>query len=207
MTVFEVSRNDAESRIKALIQSGFASTNLKSKEDEATPQTKSLEENADVERISADRIAKFITDEFREHKFAALIAGILSAQGYKVYPSSPGADGGIDILAGKGPFRFDPPRLAVQVKSANSPLDAKPLRELLGVMPTFGADQGLLVSWGGFKETVRREARQKWFQIRLWDADDVVAALQDGYLNLPEALQAELPFKRIWTLVQDEPPG
>jgi len=71
-------------------------------------------------------------------------------------------------------------------------------------MPAFGADQGLLVSWGGFKESVRKEARQKWFNLRLWAADDIVAALQDNYQQLPEELQAELPFKRIWTLVDTE---
>ena len=58
--------------------------------------------------------------------------------------SPPGADGGVDILAGKGPLGFDPPRLVVQVKSQDAPVDVGVLRELQGVMHQFNADQA---SW------------------------------------------------------------
>ena len=40
------------------------------------------------------------------------------------------------------------------------------LRELQGSMQTFGADQGLLACWGGFKRTVEQEARQSYFNTR-----------------------------------------
>jgi restriction system protein len=99
---------------------------------------------------------------------------------------------------------FDHPRLVVQVKSGDQQLDVAPLRELQGVMPRFGAQQGLLVSWGGFRSSVQRESRQLYFQIRLWDARDIVDALLDNYDRLPEDLRAELPLKRIWTLVLEE---
>jgi restriction system protein len=204
MTIFQVSRNNAEARIRQLVDSGFAKKiDNDGKEGEVSP-VDSPDLYIEVERVSADRIANFIGEKFREHNLTRLVAGILVSQGYKVYQSPPGPDGGADILAGKGPLGFDPPRLAVQVKSGASPVDVKVMRELLGVMPAFGADQGLLVSWGGFKESVRKEARQKWFNLRLWAADDIVAALQDNYQQLPEELQAELPFKRIWTLVDTE---
>ncbi len=38
--------------------------------------------------------------------------------------------------------------------------------------------------------------------IRLWDADDLVRAVLANYERLPDAMQADLPLKRIWTLVQ-----
>jgi restriction system protein len=60
------------------------------------------------------------------------------------------------------------------------------LRELQGVMPRFGAEHGLIVSWSGFKESVFREARQLFFEVRLWDAGDLVAALQRNYERLNE---------------------
>ncbi len=41
--------------------------------------------------------------------------------------------------------------------------------------------KALLVSWGGFKESVYREARTKFFQIRLWDADKLMQALLEHY--------------------------
>ena len=98
---------------------------------------------------------------------------------------------------------FDPPRLAVQVKSGESPVDVSVLRELQGVMPRFGAQQGLIVSWGGYRSSVTRESRQLFFQVRLWDSGDLVAALQEQYEALPDDLQAELPLKRVWSLVTE----
>ena len=112
-------------------------------------------------------------------------------------------DGGVDIIAGTGPMGFDQPRLAVQVKSSESPADVSVVRELQGVMPRFGADRGLVVSWGGFKDSVLREARQLYFTIRLWDAGDLVNAIQHNYQRLPADLQSELPLKQLWTLVLD----
>ncbi|MEN6478163.1 MAG: restriction endonuclease [Anaerolineales bacterium] len=129
---------------------------------------------------------------------------LLEAQGYRTYVASQGADGGADILAGRGPMGFDPPTLCVQVKSSDTPADVVVLRSLLGVMPTFGASYGLLVSWGGFKQSVVTEARQKFFQVRLMDAGELVSALLAVYDQLPEEIQAELPLKRIWTLAPEE---
>ena len=82
-------------------------------------------------------------------------------------------------------------------------MDVSVLRELQGVMPTFGAEQGLIVSWGGFKDSVLREARRLFFQIKLWDAGDLVAALQSDYDKLPDDLQTELPLTRVWALISE----
>lgn len=71
-------------------------------------------------------------------------------------------------------------------------------------MRSFGAAQGLLVSWGGFKQTVLSESRQHFFDTRLWDAGDVIEMLLANYDRLPPDLQAELPLKRIWTIVPEE---
>ena len=67
-------------------------------------------------------------------------------------------------------------------------------------MKSFNATQGVLVSWSGFKSSVELEARRLFFEIRLWDSRDLVKALLSNYERLPEALQAELPLKRIWAL-------
>ena len=115
-----------------------------------------------------------------------------------------GADGGVDIVAGRGAMGFEPPRLCVQVKSSQYPEDIKTVRELQGVMRQFGASQGLLVSWGGFRTSVTSLERQLFFEIRLWDADDVLDAVLEHYDLLPDAIKAELPLKRIWTLVPSE---
>jgi restriction system protein len=40
--------------------------------------------------------------------------------------------------------------------------------------------------------------------MKIWDADTLVQMIQDNYENLPEDIQADLPLKRIWTLVRGE---
>jgi restriction system protein len=61
---------------------------------------------------------------------------------------------GIDLFALPGPLGFGWPRLCVQVKSADSPVDLTTLNQLVGAMENVQAGQGLLVSWGGFKSSV-----------------------------------------------------
>ena len=72
-------------------------------------------------------------------------------------------------------------------------------------MQTFKAEQGLLVCWGGFNKTVLQESKQGHFMVRLWDSSDLVDAIYRNYERLPEEIQAELPLKRVWTLVVEEP--
>ncbi len=200
LTVFRVLRNNAEERLAALVQRNRADAVPPSTESEGAEQD---DGGLDLEQLAADQIAKFISRKFRGHELARLVASILTAEGYQVEVARPGADGGVDIIAGTGPMGFGHPRIAVQVKSGDTPADVSVLRELQGVMPRFGAEHGLIVSWSGFKESVIREARQLFFEVRLWDAGDLVSALQNNYAKLSEELQAELPLKRIWLLVEE----
>jgi restriction system protein len=202
LTVFRVSRNNAEARVKAMLEGKVLPAPVEAPTDEAGDTAPLLP--PDLQQYASDQVMDFITHAFKGHALARLVGEILVAQGYKVEVSSPGPDGGVDIIAGTGPMGFDSPRLAVQVKSGASPVDVSVLRELQGVMPRFGATHGLIVSWGGFKDSVIREARQLYFQIRLWDAGDLVTALQESYEKLSAELQAELPLKRVWVLVEEE---
>ena len=118
--------------------------------------------------------------------------------------SPPGADGGVDILAGRGSLGLDALRLCVQVKSQNSPSDVTVYRTLQGTMQTFKAEQGLLVCWGGVNKVVLVESRQSHFMVRLWDSRDLVRAIYRTYERLPAEIQAELPLTRVWMLVAEE---
>jgi len=108
-------------------------------------------------------------------------------------------------LAGRGSLGLDAPRLCVQVKSQNSPADVTIYRTLQGTMQTFKAEQGLLVCWGGFNKSVLSESKQGYFTVRLWDSSDLVDAIYRNYERLPAEIQAELPLKKAWMLVVDEP--
>ena len=200
MTVFGVHRNDAEARIKALLDgkpmlAPVMPQQTDKQEDDADAPT------VDIQQQTNDQIVDFIGRKFKGHDLTRLVEGVLKAQGYTVRVSPPGADGGVDIVAGRGPMGFEVPRLCVQVKSGEDPVDVTVLRELQGVMRNYRAEQGLIVSWGGFKATVHREARQLFFAIRLWDQSDLVRTIQEIYENLPDEIQAELPMKRTWVLV------
>jgi len=197
MTVCQVQRNDAERRVQTILE-GKKVVVAKG------PQPEEMAES-DIEQIAHDEIAKYISQKFKGHDLATLVEAILQAQGYKVTErSKPGPDGGVDILAGRGQFGFDSPKICVQVKSQDSALDVTALRSLKGLLQDFGADNGLLVSWGGFTGKLLDEARRSFFNIRLWDQGRLVDALLENYERVPDEVQAELPLKRIWTLVREE---
>jgi len=196
MTVCQIQRSNAEEKIRAVL-SGKPSTSIEATRDQ-------MEEQGDWEQVAQDEILKYVGQKFRGHDLARLVESILIAEGYQTQRSPAGPDGGVDIIAGSGPIGFYEPRLCVQVKSQDSPVDVGVLRELQGVMKSFNATHGLLVSWSGFKSSVDSEARRLFFDIRLWDAGKLVKALLENYERLPEELQAELPLKRIWTLAKEE---
>ena len=129
---------------------------------------------------------------------------MLSVEGWVTKLSPPGPDGGVDILAGRGSLGLDGPRLCVQVKSQQSPADVTLYRTLQGTMHAFSAEQGLLVCWGGFNRAVLQAAKQGHFTVRLWDSSDLVGAIYRNYDRLPADIRAELPLKRVWTLVAED---
>jgi restriction system protein len=73
-----------------------------------------------------------------------------------------------------------------------------------GTGSIFNADLGLLVSWGGFKRSIIEEARRSFFTTRLWDSGDLLKEILKIYDKLPDKLRAELPLKRIWSLVLEK---
>lgn len=201
MTVCQIQRNNAEQRIHAILEGKDEPRTSGSGQDGEASDTLAV---PDLEEYALTQIRSHITQNFSGHALADLVDSILQAQGYQTQVSDPGPDGGVDIIAGRGPMGFDRPRLCVQVKSSTQQQDVSVLRELKGVMRDFQAEQGLLVAWGGFKRSVFTEARRAFFEIRLWDADALVKAVLENYDRLSERVRAELPLKRIWTLVQEE---
>jgi len=157
----------------------------------------------EMERRSRSLIRERVTRKFKGHRMAVLVAAVLDAEGFHTTVSPPGPDGGVDILAGSGPLGLSAPRLVVQVKSQESKIDVRPLRELSGVMVRYQAEHGLLVGWGGFNQGVRNEAATDHFRIRLWDADDLISAIERHYPDLPVAIRTVLPLKQVWTLAPE----
>jgi restriction system protein len=208
-TVCEVSRNEAPQRFLAAAKKGndpgpslsapaAKGTSLEGEIIEAVDASINL---ADAAR---DQIERYISAHFAGHAFTQLIAAILRAQGYQARVSPPGADKGVDIVAGQGALGFDGPRLVVQVKSGDIVVDQPTLQGLLGCVADTHAEHGLLVSWSGFKSSVRQRVNELYFRVRLWDRQDILDALFSVHERLPEDIRAELPLQRIWTLVPTE---
>lgn len=196
MTVCKISRNNAENRVKRML--GIKGPKREDYDEEIE------EEKIDIEEYGRDEIVKFIDRKFKGHDLARLVEAVLGAQGYITSRSKPGPDGGVDIRAAGGPLGFENPRICVQVKSTSAPVGVEVLRELQGVVTDSGADQGLVVSWGGFKSSALKQSRERFFSIRTWDSVDLLKNIFRHYNHFDDELKAELPLKRIWTLVPEE---
>jgi restriction system protein len=200
-TICQIERNDAETRVRKMAKESWRSAGVSLASDVSAD---SSVEVLDLEQLSRDAIAKFIIAKFKGHGLSRLIDAVLRAQGYTTHVSPPGADKGIDILAAPGLLGFGQPRSCVQVKSGDAPVDAPTLNQLIGTMQNVHADQGLLVSWGGFKSSLDKEVAVQFFRVRLWDQKRIIDELLANYERLDEDLRAELPLKRIWTIALAE---
>lgn len=197
LTVCQIERNDAEERVKKLLE--------KETYEPISEITKEeVEEKIDIEIYAQDIIIKYIDRKFKGHNLARLVDAVLKAQGYITFVSPPGPDGGVDILASAGPLGFDRPRICVQIKSASSPTDVRIFRELRGIMAKYKAEQGLLISWAGFNSKVLQEAKDDFFEVRFWDSGELLNEIFKYYDKFNDELKAELPLKRIMALVLEE---
>lgn len=200
LTVFQVKRNDAESRIEMMLtgksrpKSTFE-TSIENEDDHV------VEENFDIEQFSRDQIRQLIAQKFAGHALANLVGEIMKAEGYTVQISPAGADGGVDVLAGSGPSGFEEPTIAVQVKSGNIVIDSSTLRDLKGTMQDFGASKGLVVSWSGFTSQALKDVRKSFLTIHTWNSDDIIDHLTSNWDKLPEEIRATLRLKQIWTIL------
>lgn len=212
LTIFSPSKNNAVSRLQNLTkygvdpgsvspiqQSGLNSSSGPSSGPVDDTAVDSPELSTDFEQAAADQILTRIGEDFAGHDLATLITAVLESEGYSCVQSPPGPDGGIDITAGRGPLGLDSPRVLVQVKSGGQ-VGAPVVAQLQGVMATHGAEQGLLVAWGGLSKPARDSVKHQALRLRIWEASDIVDAVLRNYERLPASIQGALPLKRVWML-------
>jgi restriction system protein len=212
MSIFAPSKNNAIARLEHLLSHGsdpgnavIAGTTPKVAATGPASDTASQadvdepELAADIEQVALDQITARIAEEFAGHGLATLVTAILTAEGFHCIQAPPGPDGGIDVAAGRGPLGLDSPRLLVQVKSG-SQIGSPIVTQLHGVMTTHGAEQGLLVAWGGLSKPARDALKNQHLRVRVWESADVVDAVLRTYDRLPEDIRARLPLRRVWML-------
>ena len=110
MTVCEISRNDALKRVEQVIKTGIdpgdgSKPNGKLKQKPVDETDEASDQLVNLDQIARDQIEKRIASVFSGHDFTELVAAILRAQGYRTRVSPPGADQGVDIVAGNGAAR------------------------------------------------------------------------------------------------------
>jgi restriction system protein len=205
MTICRVQRNNAEERLAAMRASGWKAESLAgASKTTGTDTDAATSGDSDYEVLVQDQIVQLINARFKGHGLTRLVNAILVAQGYTTYVSPPGSDGGADILAGAGPLGFGRPRLCVEVKSQDTPVDRPTVDKLLGAMSKFGADEGLVVAWNGFKNGVHKEMAPSYFKVRLWTQQDLLEQLFQHYDKLEVGIRSELPLKRVWMVTQQD---
>jgi restriction system protein len=206
LSFFNPKKNDAAWRIEKILATGVdpgsrvASGNTESRavvEDEDEIEA----EGIDVVEAARDVIRSFVIENFKGHKLADLTAAILEARGLTCVVSPPGPDKGIDILAGSGPLGLDEPRIVVQCKSEVSAVGSEVVQKLLGAIGgVAGAQQGLLVAFGGINGPAKQLLNNQQFRVKVWDTDELIDNLLDVFENLDVDVASEIPLQRVWTL-------
>lgn len=204
LTVCRIQRNDAETRIPYAVHNYINGSQVSSKGTPVQNEEDDKNEKVDLETLGRDQIRSFIEQQFAGHRLQDLVAAIFEVEGYGTVVSPPGKDGGVDVLAGKGLLGLEEPRICIQVKATSSPAGIDVVNGLLGVVSSYGATYGLVVSMGGFTQDARKKAREQFFKVRLWDSDDLINATLRNYPNLSDEIQASLPLKQVWVTVDEE---
>lgn len=205
-TVFRPKRNNAVARLAGFSRTGRYPELRRSDDVSHEDGTDSVNEGSavDMEQLATDRIEAHIAGKFKGHRLEWLVEAILKAEGYVTHLLPPGPDGGVDVLVGSGPLGFEAPKIAVQVKSGQTAVDAPTVRNLLGAVRNFGADKALFVSSSGFNQGTRKLAQDQWFNLRTWNSGDPIRKITENYDRLPKEIQADLPLKQIWVLAHDD---
>jgi restriction system protein len=209
VSIFSPRRNNAVLRLEHVLAHGVdpGSSSADRMEVESPrsavedPVTDEPETQPNVAELAFDQISTRIGEEFSGHAFAHLAAELLRAEGFDADEAPPGADGGIDITAGRGALGLESPKLIVQVKTGQ--IGSEVVAQLNGLVMTQGADYGLLVTWTGLSRAARDAVKHQRFRVKVWDSGDVIDAVLRNYDKLPDDITSRLPLQRVWMLRDD----
>lgn len=213
-TVVQISRNDAAWRFAQVMKgvevdpgarAGLVPSML-SPQEAVDPEDAIAEEGFDILRYSKDRVLGRIRERFAGHRLSDLVAAILQAEGMTCKVSPPGADGGIDIIAGSGVLGISAPTIVVQVKSQPSHVGSEVLDQLGGVVGQHQADHGLLVAMGGLTKPAKEKVAMQRLKVAVWDEDEVLRRIYQHYAVLPDDIKKDIPLTLAWVIDENETP-
>lgn len=144
-----------------------------------------------ADELIADSISKLDPYEFQD-----LVAGVLTAMGFRATSSPPGRDRGIDIIAFPDALGFGKPRIKVQVKHRSAPIGGPDMRNFVA---TIGPDEnGLFVSTSGYTNDAIIEADNARSRVTLLDRDKFIELLIEHYEKLDPEYQSQIPLRKVW---------
>lgn len=208
-TVVQISRNDAAWRLWQIAEGAESDPGARggktpvapSSEIEAVDSDDAIaEEGFDILRYSKDRVLGRIRELFAGHRLSDLVAAILEAEGMTCKVSPPGADGGIDIIAGSGVLGISAPTIIVQVKSQPSHVGSEVLDQLGGVVGQHQADHGLLVAMGGLTRPAKEKVAMQRLKVAVWDEEELLNRIYKHYPALPDDIRRDIPLTLSWVI-------
>jgi restriction system protein len=217
-TICQISRNDAEARLNAILgtgsdpgsRAGVGASGRPARSDRAEALREAEDEEVldtaqavDVTRYAADRIVARTIETFAGHRLAELVGAVLQTEGFRRDVMPEGPDKGVDIIAGKGLLGLESPRIVVQVKSEAGPVGAPIVQQLQGAITMHRADYGLLVAWGGVTRQAKELLSTQRFAISVWDSETLLAEVLKHYRDLADTIRADLPLRQVWTLAEE----
>lgn len=166
-------------------------------EDEKQRHPSLLLITEEAEEKAWEQVQQYLL-EMNRPDFMRVIADLLTAMGYYIAWVAP-ADkdrGQIDMIIKGDPLGTRGPQILVQVKHKGQALTVEGLKTFSSLL---GAGHyGLLVSSGGFTETVREEVLKTHFdRITLFDLETLFDQWVKNYQNLNQNARTHLPIKPV----------
>ncbi len=194
-SIASIRKRDGEERVRAL-----AGLEAPDKLGSAAATTEMEDEGYGIhfEESARDQVRLRIQQRFGGQELTVLVDGLLQAQGYRTHHMPAGGDGAVLIMAGRGPMGLEPPRLCVQVCVGPAPEDPNTVKDFQAAVKNHGADQGLLIAWRGFQGVAVDDSQKRFFELRLWDDEDLIDAVVAAYEELPPAVRSALRLRRVW---------
>lgn len=186
MSFFSV-KNFAHEYLSAL-DKGFKKTPVSSdEEDESVAATAE-----DIIETTKDFILKELSKHLKGYDFELFVADLLNAMGYRTSVSAHGGDSGIDITAYKDEL---PPRILVQVKSADGDIKEATIQSLKGAMRE--GDYGLFVTLSNYTKNAQKYLDSTPI-IRGINGTDLVDLILKYYDQLSEKYKKLIPLKMVY---------
>ncbi len=146
----------------------------------------------EIIQSTRDFILKELYHRLKGYDLEDFIGNLLEAMGYRVKLSPHGGDSGVDIEAYKDEL---PPRILVQVKSADGDIKEQTIMSLKGAMRE--GDYGLFVTLSHYTKNAQKYLANTPI-IRGIDGDELVGLVLKYYDALDEKYRKKIPLKKVY---------